>query len=81
MVQMTDIQDMIRQKVEQSENGWESLAVDVEDDVAKVGEGEAEHEGGNADAKRHLQENVGWLPLNLAKYKINSSYVHIDQLC
>ena len=36
----------------------ESLSIDVEDDVAKVGDGEAEHEGGDADAKRHLQENI-----------------------
>ena len=34
--------------------------VDVEDDVAKVADGEAEHEGGDADAKRHLQDNIYW---------------------
>ena len=38
----------------------ESLSIDVEDDVAKVGDGEAEHEGWDADAKRHLQENIDW---------------------
>ena len=54
MVEMTDIEDMIRQKVERLLVG----GVDVEDDVAKVGDGEAEHEGGDADAKRHLQDNI-----------------------
>ena len=32
--------------------------VDVEDDVAKVGDGEAEHEGGDANAKHHLQDKI-----------------------
>ena len=30
------------------------IGVDVEDDVAKVDKCKAEHEGGHADAKRHL---------------------------
>ena len=37
--------------------GRESLIVggaDVEDDVAKVGDGKAEHKDGHPDAKRHL---------------------------
>ena len=34
--------------------------VDVEDDVAKVADGEAEHKGGDADAKGHLQDNIYW---------------------
>ena len=54
MVEMTDIEDMIRQKVERLLVG----GVDVEDDVAKVGDGEAEHEGGDADAKRHLRDQI-----------------------
>ena len=30
----------------------------MEDDVAKVGDGEADHEGGDADAKPHLQQKI-----------------------
>ena len=42
----------------------------MEEDVAKVGEGEAEHEGGDADAKRHLQQNKNWFKMLFGKVEL-----------